>query len=105
VFSAGSVKIGPKGYSFGGAFVPAGGLAARGLVVIVRVVAVQTPSSPFLPEPATRKHTTASENCPGSVSFLILVVELILTFCSGVLVVALRVRTMLVVSMLATVPP
>jgi len=66
------------------------------------VLAVQAPSSPFLPEPLTRRPSTASENVAGWRSFVILVVEVILTLTS--LFLTLRVRIMLVLSMLEIMP-
>ena len=74
------------------------------LVKILSVFAVQTPSSPFLPEPWTRRPSTASENSAGWPSFLILVSWVTLTLVSGFPGLPLSVKAMLVESMLAIVP-
>jgi hypothetical protein len=89
----------------GGFGVEGGGvLGVAGLVMILSVFAIQTPSSPFLPEPLMRTPSTASENSAGSPSFLILVSCVILTLVSGFPARDLSVRVMVAVFTLAMVP-
>ena len=76
----------------------------RGLVEMLRVLATQTPSSPFFPEPITRKPSTASENCAASPSFLIFVSWVILTLVPGFPPLPLSVSVIVAVSTLAMVP-